>query len=333
MYPPLEREHRQPAGVPDVPDPARDNYELALALRELADLKARLEALGERHRLLLEGSAEGQVVLDGHGRILEHNTAALESFGGDLEALQRWLWGASGAIAGGGFHPAIATLLDGKPRTNLEVVVADRDGRRRWFEVSALAVPHRAAGRATAVVCRFADVTTRRLRERRLESQASVDPLTGAFNRRYLEHRLSAEMSRARRSGRALSLAVGDLDHFKRVNDRYGHAAGDLALRAFASTLRETLRTEDVVTRLGGDEFCVLLPDTGAEQAVVALERVLARLRATRIDCGGRQFGISGTFGAAVCAPGLDAAGLIARADAALYRAKALGRGRVVLLN
>lgn len=333
MHPRLERNHRPIAGLPDVPDPTRDNYELALALRELAELKARLEALGERHRLLFEGSAEGQVVLDGCGRLVEYNTAALESFGGDLEALQRWLWGTSGTTAGGGLHPAVATLLDNRPRPNLEVEVADRDGRPRWFEVSALPVPHRTAGRATAVVCRFADVTARRLRECRLESQASVDPLTGVFNRRYLEQRLSAEISRARRSGRPLTIALGDLDHFKRVNDRYGHAAGDRALLAFVSTLRETLRREDVVTRLGGDEFCVLLPDTGAEQAVVALDRVLVRLRAVRVDCGGRQFGISGTFGAAVCAPGLDAPALIARADAALYRAKASGRGRVALLN
>lgn len=319
----------RPAAQPD-PDPSRDNYELALALRELQLARSQLEELAQRHRVLLEGSTHGIVVLDEHGRLREWNTAALEPFGGDLDLLQKWLWTEDAQGAGTRLHPALESLIDGKPRAGHQVEIADAGGRRRWLEIGTQALTDAATGRVRAVVCRFCDVTARRSRERELALQASADPLTGLLNRRHLEERLAAEISRARRSGQPLAVSVGDLDHFKRVNDRFGHAAGDRALLAFAAAVRDGLRLEDVVGRLGGDEFCVLLPGTSAARAVRALERVLHRLRSLVIECPPARFRISGSFGVAELAAGLDAPALLARADAALYRAKALGRGRVV---
>lgn len=316
--------------APADPDPKRDNYELALALRELQLARSHLDALAQRHRLLLEGSAEAIVVLDEHGRVCEWNSAALECFGGDAEALRRWLWSEAAQGAGARLHPAFESLIDGKSRAGLQVEIADPVGRRRWLQIGTHAVADAATGRVRAVICRFCDVTAQRLREHELRFQAIADPLTGLFNRRHLEERLAAEISRARRSGQPLAVAVGDLDHFKRVNDRFGHAAGDRALQAFAAALRDSLRLEDVVGRLGGDEFCALLPGTSAGRAVSALERVLDRLRNVVIGSPSGRIRIAGSFGVAELTPGVDGRSLLARADAALYRAKALGRGRVV---
>jgi diguanylate cyclase (GGDEF)-like protein/PAS domain S-box-containing protein len=317
-------------GARSDPDPAHDNYELALALRELQLAHGRLAELAQRHRLLLESSAEAIAVLDERGRLHEWNAAALEPFGGNADALQRWLWSEAAQGAGTRLHPALESLIDGRSRADLKVEIADSAGRRRWLEISTQAVADAATGRVRTVICRFGDVTARLLRERALTMQAIADPLTGLFNRRHLEERLAAEISRARRSGQPLAVAVGDLDHFKRVNDRFGHAAGDRALQAFAAALRESLRLEDVVGRLGGDEFCALLPGASAGRAAGALRRVLDKLRHTVVETQAGRFRISGSFGVAELAAGLDATGLLARADAALYRAKARGRGRVV---
>jgi diguanylate cyclase (GGDEF)-like protein len=225
----------------------------------------------------------------------------------------------------------LETLLDLRSRRGVEMRALTAEGIERWLSVSVRALADGETLALVGAVCSFADITARRKQRDDLERQATVDALTGAFNRRYLERRLLAETSRARRSKLPLAVAVADLDRFKEVNDRFGHAAGDAALQAFVAVVMQTLRTEDVVARAGGDEFCILFPGTTAAAAATALERCLKTLRATDIDTAGSRFRISGTFGVAELAANHGPEAVLARADEALYRAKAAGRGRVLV--
>ncbi|MBI4487390.1 MAG: sensor domain-containing diguanylate cyclase, partial [Acidobacteria bacterium] len=158
------------------------------------------------------------------------------------------------------------------------------------------------------------------------------DGLTGCFNRTHALEVIDAELRRARRSQTPLSLIMFDLDHFKEVNDRYGHLCGDAALVAVGSKMRDVLRGSDVKCRYGGEEFLVLLPETpidGAKRVADTLRRELSELP---IPWKGETIGLTASFGVTTALPSeTDPQALISRADAALYRAKDQGRNCVRL--
>lgn len=160
--------------------------------------------------------------------------------------------------------------------------------------------------------------------------EASHDPLTGLANRRQLDARLDAERARCLRHGEPLSVLMCDLDHFKRVNDLFGHAAGDVVLAAAADALAGELRASDVGARYGGEEFVALLPETTPEQALAAAERVRRRIAALHIDVGDAVLTVTVSIGIASLEDGESGEALLARADAAMYRAKESGRNRCV---
>ncbi|MCX7625637.1 MAG: diguanylate cyclase [Candidatus Sumerlaeaceae bacterium] len=165
-----------------------------------------------------------------------------------------------------------------------------------------------------------------------LEALALFDPLTGVYNRRAFEARLEDEMRRCRRSQRPLSLVFFDLDHFKIVNDRYGHVVGDDVLRWFAQKLQGLVRSFDVVARYGGEEFCVILPETSGEQAHRAAERIREVVASEPYTANDLVLNVTVSGGVAESHDQKDlAANLIQHADEALYEAKRLGRNRVVL--
>lgn len=157
------------------------------------------------------------------------------------------------------------------------------------------------------------------------------DGLTGLYNRAWLNEMLPKLVSRAAHDGRPLSLVMIDLDHFKRFNDTHGHMAGDGALAAAASVLRNALRPTDFALRYGGEEMMALLPDTPQDLAVVVAERLCERLRGAVVFSDMRLAlpHVTGSFGVASLVPGRDGDALMAAADAALYRAKEQGRNRV----
>jgi two-component system cell cycle response regulator len=147
---------------------------------------------------------------------------------------------------------------------------------------------------------------------------ALLDPLTGLFNRRFIERRLEDEIKRSERHGRALSVILIDLDQFKQVNDTYGHGAGDALLNAFAERLTKATRGSDTAARYGGDEFLVVLPECKPEN----VQRVLKRLAGIRVEIEGRNLAIDLSAGWAELLSGESGKDLLARADAELYANK-----------
>lgn len=165
--------------------------------------------------------------------------------------------------------------------------------------------------------------------ERKLRLLASVDTLTGLNNRQNLERRIAAEVSRSRRHGQPLSVAIGDLDHFKSINDEFGHAVGDDVLRTVGVRIRRNLRAEDLAVRWGGEEFLLLLPGTDRDSAVRAADKIRLAIADQPVDFPDHSVPVTISFGVAQLADGDEAADLIRRADKAMYRAKSLGRNRV----
>jgi diguanylate cyclase (GGDEF)-like protein len=164
---------------------------------------------------------------------------------------------------------------------------------------------------------------------RRLETMLHEDPLTGLFNRRYVLTRLAGLISGARRHGRPLSVAMIDIDHFKRLNDAHGHDAGDAALVATTMALRDRLRAEDELGRLGGEEFLALLPDVPARAVGVVAESLRASVEAVRTRMDELELAVTVCIGWATWDGEEDADALVKRADIALYAAKNSGRNAV----
>jgi len=163
------------------------------------------------------------------------------------------------------------------------------------------------------------------------ERLAMTDSLTGVYNRRTLFDLGEKELSRARRTGASLSLLILDVDHFKRINDKHGHLGGDAVLQRFVEVVRGCLRQSDVLTRYGGEEFCILLPDVGVAGAKVVGERIRSTIEASTFFVGEVALKVTSSVGVAALPTGTQAtlSSLVARADQALYIAKRDGRNRV----
>ena len=160
---------------------------------------------------------------------------------------------------------------------------------------------------------------------------ADHDALTGLLNRRALVARLHEAVTQARPQHQPLALIFLDLDHFKSVNDRYGHQTGDACLRAVAAAIADELRPTDSLGRYGGEEFVALLPATTHEQAMAVGERIRRSIESLHVHARGNSLQTTISMGvASLTGPADTADDLIARADAALYRAKTLGRNCVV---
>ena len=181
-----------------------------------------------------------------------------------------------------------------------------------------------------AYTARFYYATVRRA-EAQLQSQAATDPLTGLSNRRSLIARAEQTLVRARAAGRPTALVIADIDHFKQINDRHGHDAGDQVLVSTAELLRGASRAQDVVARWGGEEFLVLLPDTSLEDAQSVAERIRCAVAGHATHPAGAP--LTATLSLGVCEVRGDESlsGAIARADGALYQSKQAGRNRVTV--
>jgi diguanylate cyclase (GGDEF)-like protein/PAS domain S-box-containing protein len=304
-----------------------------------ADELAALREREQRYRMLVETIPLGLVWLDAQGQVRSANPAALHILGLSLAQLQgrvpiegRWR---TIAEDGSDFprdrHPAQVALRTGEAVRDVVMGITVPGRGDVWIRVNAQ--PLRVDGAALEAYASLEDITEQVRLSRELRQQASTDFLTGLANRRSFMERLETEFQRVRRYPRQASCVLAlDLDHFKRVNDTWGHAAGDAVLRQVAALMQRAVRRPDALARSGGEEFLLLLPDTGRDAAVAMAERLRLRLRATPTRVGETLIPVTISIGVSAISPADTAASqVLARADAALYEAKRAGRDAVRL--
>lgn len=221
------------------------------------------------------------------------------------------------------FYQLVDTVQDVR---ELEIALRTSQGREFMAEIAAIKVDYR---NEKAVLISLNDVSERKKMEAELFHQANTDALTGLSNRRHFMILAEQELRRARRFGRDLSVIMMDLDHFKNVNDTYGHATGDLVLETLCRSAQESLRESDIMGRLGGEEFAILLPETGLDAACEVASRILTHVAETAIETATGALHCTTSIGVTCLVPEDESIdNLLSRADEALYRAKNGGRNR-----
>jgi diguanylate cyclase (GGDEF)-like protein/PAS domain S-box-containing protein len=221
-------------------------------------------------------------------------------------------------------------LLSGRiPSYNVEKRYRHARGYHLWVLVTVSVVRDEQEG-PLYVISQVQDISERKELAERLEYLVDHDFLTALFNRRRFEQELAQEVQRASRYGHSGAVLLIDLDHFKDVNDAFGHKAGDDLLKGVAATLKQRVRQTDVLARVGGDEFAVLLPQTDAEQAEIVADGIVKTLHQHVVMLGDQSIRATASVGL-VLFDGLSEAELLAYADLAMYEAKAAGRDRFTM--
>ncbi|MDD2701800.1 MAG: diguanylate cyclase [Sideroxydans sp.] len=293
----------------------------------------------QRLRDITNTVSDGLLVLDLDGRITFANPEAQSLLGYPAdELLGANMCDLLHVLEDGRPMPRIASNVLNVGRTGITCYGQDelfkrKDGILMPVLVSASAIikRHSVAG----IVVAFHDISERKQLERELRRRAQTDVLTGLYNRRHFYELADQELARARRYGKPLAMLMLDLDHFKKVNDTYGHHAGDAVLRKLSEVCIATLREIDVIGRYGGEEFVVLLPETDARRALEAAERLRHALSEADVAlAGGEMLRFTVSIGVAnLVATDPDLDSLLKRADKGLYEAKKLGRNRVCVSN
>lgn len=223
----------------------------------------------------------------------------------------------------------MAILDDGIEVENLETCIRCRDGQTKVIAWNSRRFLNDSGDIGSIAIGQ--DVTDRKRMERELEQLAERDPLTGLYNRRKMEALVRAELRRAQRHQRPLALLWIDIDHFKQINDQYGHLAGDEALRKVSERVRQHIRDIDLAARYGGDELVVALLDTPGSEAVSLARRLQEQVQSAALFAHAKgSVRLTISIGVAACPrDGYDFEQLHAAADAAMYEAKQTGRNRV----
>lgn len=209
-----------------------------------------------------------------------------------------------------------------------ERILQKKNGDRFWI-MSSTAPIRNQEGEVTHLVSVGEDITQLKKDQERMEMLAFYDPLTGLANRRLFKDRLDQALKKVRRHQNHMALLYLDLDHFKEINDRYGHDAGDELLKEVANRLRDSVRDSDVIARIGGDEFNLILHDLNSEQDASSVAEKVLQVVTEPIDIGMAQVSVSASIGITLApADGMEAKALIKNADVAMYQSKQGGRNR-----
>ena len=300
-----------------------------------SDVHARHEAEDEKAllRAAVEAAASGIVITDTDAVIKWANPAFAELTGYSVdEAIGRKPKELvrSGLQDKGFYENLWATITAGQVWRG-ELVNKRKDDSLYHESLTIAPVPDR-RGVIRHYVAIKEDISARKVLEARLIELARTDALTGLPNRRAFMEGLRHELERMRRGGQPPCVLMVDIDFFKRVNDQYGHAAGDKVLKAVAAIIREQVRITDTLGRIGGEEFAICASDSPATSAGELAERLRGAVEATTFDSGeGRQLHVTLSVGIAAAQPDDSADSILSRADAALYEAKSAGRNRVEL--
>lgn len=275
-------------------------------------------------------SAYGIYMMDIDGYILSWNKGAANITGyADREVL-----GMPQAKVAGGAAASDGSLQRAMHFARLnnhcsEVQIRHRRNGESYFARVTLDVVRDAAGEITGFIEVFGDITEQKLREDALYRSATRDSLTGVFSRGHFIEMANMEIDRARRFAEPLSLVMFDIDHFKAVNDTYGHAAGDKVIVAMTQEISSFIRKIDFLGRVGGEEFALLLPRANKEPALEVAQRLRRILSERTVDVGETELNFTVSVGVAALRPTTrDLPDLMRNADAALYKAKREGRNR-----
>jgi len=315
--------------------PLRDRDGRRLCVIQVSDVsaacrrEAHLRGVAEYARMLFEAGLDPLATVDRDGRITDVNRAFEKAAGLPRQD-----------IIGSRFpdyfaepEKAVAALDAAVSRgvaTDAPLRLRHRDGTHIDVLYN-FTIFRGGDGRPGGVFASARDLTDRLKAARELEILATTDSLTELANRRHFLNLAESEVSRSSRYHRELSLFLIDIDHFKRVNDTHGHGAGDEVLRAVAGLFRKAVRSHDVVGRMGGEEFAVLLPETRADQAAILAERLRRAVFERTVVVRGVEIRCAISVGVAGLRPGESLDDFLIRADSALYDAKNAGRDRVVV--
>lgn len=302
---------------------------------DITERKQREDALREseeRFRSMFDAAAIGMALVSLEGQFIKVNQALCRMVGYNAdELLQKSFQNIT--------HPDdleidmafVRQLLEGSLLSyQIEKRYFHKDGRIIWVFLTG-SVVHDAYNRIKYFIAQIIDITERKSLQRKLEEQAHQDYLTGLNNRRYFLEQGEMEFVRARRFKTPMAVLMLDIDYFKRVNDSYGHKAGDLVLQELAEILSQTLRTIDIVSRMGGEEFAILLPQTDRADAEQIAERVrlLVEMTPKKLDSGELVHYTISIGLATMDESDTVIDSIINRADKALYKAKNSGRNKV----
>lgn len=312
---------------------------------ERYDNRRILREQGQWLRSILDGSTHAIIVTNQEGTIRLFNPAAEKLLGyraeevvgkatpalfhrsNEIEAHAQQLSRELGETVEVGFATFVERARRGLPEID-EWTYVRKDGSELTVNLSVFAM--RNEQQEITGFTGFARDITEQLRVRRdLERASLTDPLTGLYNRRHLNRTLQAEIDRSQRQHTTLAVILLDIDHFKAVNDTYGHACGDSVLRELANRCLQTLRGMDCACRLGGEEFLMLLPDTSSEQAQIVAERLRQLTEGKAIDTAVGPISVTISLGVAGLIEGESGLQLLERVDEALYMAKREGRNQV----
>ncbi|MDR9440384.1 MAG: PAS domain-containing protein [Halomonas sp.] len=273
----------------------------------------------------------------GAGRFLYASRSSMAIYGATPEVLARSDEAAFSVIHPDDIPQVEASILESAETLShwhCEYRVRHPHGHELWVE--GLATPERLEDGSVMWHGYIADISERKHLQLELESSearfrhlATVDMLTGAPNRRHFMHCLEAELARVKRHGEEACLVMFDADHFKRINDTFGHAAGDEVLKALVTAGREQLRTPDILGRMGGEEFAILLPETSLDAALEVAERFRRAIAALQVASGDASIRLTISLGVVALRVQDSPDSAVERADKALYRAKERGRDRV----